>query len=63
MAKMHLVMTERQSPIARFPSRPFELYETREEAKNRVEELNKKATTNEYWSESVSFIKPKSEQD
>jgi hypothetical protein len=63
MAKMYVVMTERQSPIARFPARPFELYQTKKEAEDRVEELNEKATTNEYWSESVSFRKPKSEQD
>jgi hypothetical protein len=63
MAKMHVVMTERQSPVARFPTRPFEIYQTRKEAKDRVEELNKKATTNDYWSESVSFIKPTSEEN
>ena len=56
MAKMYVVMTERQSPVARFPARPFEIYQTRNEAENRVEELNRKAITNEYWSESVSFI-------
>jgi hypothetical protein len=63
MAKMYIVMKERQSPIARFPARPFEVYQTRKQAEDRVEELNKKATTNEYWSESVSFRNPKSEQD
>ena len=63
MAKMHVVMTERQSPVARFPARSFEIYQTRKEAEDRVEELNKKATTNNYWFESVSFIKPTSEEN
>ena len=51
-------MTERKSPLARFSARPFEIYQTLKEAEDRVEELNKKALTNEYWSESVSFINP-----
>jgi hypothetical protein len=57
-SKMYVVMTERKSPLARFSARPFEIYQTLKEAEDRVEELNKKALTNEYWSESVSFINP-----
>ena len=58
MAKVYVVMKERQSPIAQFLARPFEIYQTRKQAEDRVEELNQKATKNEYWFESASFFTP-----
>ncbi len=63
MARVHVVMKERQSPIARFPAIPHEVYRTYKEAWDRVEELNSKATTNSYWVESVRFFTPTSEEN
>lgn len=61
MAKVHVVMKERQSAITRFPTLPHEIYRTKKEAWDRAEELNSKSTTNHYWVEPVPFIQPTSE--
>lgn len=62
MAKVHVVMKKRQSPIALFPALPHEIYPTKKDAQNRVEELNSKSTTNHYWVEPAPFIHPASEE-
>jgi hypothetical protein len=58
MAKVHVIMKERQSPIIRFPALPHEIYPTKKEAWDRAEELNSKSTTNHYWVEPAPFIQP-----
>ena len=58
MARVHVVMKERQSPIARFPAIPHEVYRTKKQAWDRVEQLNGKSITNHYWVEPAPFIQP-----
>jgi hypothetical protein len=60
--KMHVVMKERQSAIMRFLALPHEIYTTKKEAGDRVEELNSKSTTNIYWVEPARFVKHTNEE-
>jgi len=55
MTRLHVVMKQRQSPIASFPSVPYEIYEKKKEAYDRAAELNRKSTFNDYWVESASL--------
>jgi len=61
MARVHVVMKQRQNPIARFAVLPHEIYATKKEAWDRAEELNRKSTTNLYWVEPAPFVKPMTE--
>ncbi len=63
MARVHVVMKERQSPIFRSPVLPHEIYRTKKEAWDRAEELNNKSTRNYYWVEPAPFIQTTSESD
>jgi hypothetical protein len=63
MARVHVVMKERQSPIFRFAVLPHEIYWTKKEAWDRAEELNNKSTSNHYWVEPAPFIQSTSESD
>ena len=53
MARLYVVMKEPQSPIAFFRPRLHEIYKNKKEARDRVEELNRKATYCRYWVESA----------
>jgi hypothetical protein len=55
MTRLHVVMKQRQSPIASFPSVPHEIYERKKEACDRTAELNRKSTFNYYWVESATL--------
>jgi hypothetical protein len=55
MTRLHVVMKQRHSPIASFPSVPHEIYERKKEACDRAAELNRKSTFNDYWVESASL--------
>jgi len=61
MARVHVVMKQRQNPIARFSVLPHEIYSTKREALDRAKELNRKSTTNCYWVEPAQFLKSPSD--
>jgi hypothetical protein len=61
MATVHVVMKQRQNPIARFAVLPHEIHPTREAAWDRAEELNSKSRTNLYWVEPAPLIQPTSD--
>ena len=56
MARLYVVMKQRQSPIARYPELPHVIYPSKKDASDRAEELNRKSKANCYWVESVPFI-------
>ena len=60
MAKVYVVMKQRQSPIVRFSVLPHEIYSTKKEAWDKAEELNSKSAVNFYWVEPSQFLKPPS---
>lgn len=53
MSKIFVIMKERRSPLAVYQASPHEAHEDKNIAMSRVDELNKKATVNYYWCESV----------
>ena len=53
MARLYVVMKQRQSPIARYPELPHEIYQTEKEAHRRANDLNDKSRANLYWVESA----------
>jgi hypothetical protein len=63
MTRVHVVMKQRQNPIARFAVLPHEIHLTKKKAWDRAEELNSKSTTNQYWVEPAPFIQPTREEN
>ena len=53
MARLYVVMKQRQSPIDRYPESPHEIYQNKQEAIDRSKELNRKAARCWYWVESA----------
>ena len=53
MARLYVVMKQRQSPIAFFRPSLYEIYEYKKAAHDRVKELNRRATRCRYWVESA----------
>ena len=53
MARLYVVMKEPQIPIAFFRPSLYEIYENKQAARNRVKELNRRATLCRYWVESA----------
>lgn len=56
MARLYVVMKQRQSPIARYPELPHEIYPNKKEAQDRADHLNRNNKINRYWVESA-FLK------
>tara|TARA_R110000868_G_C10823401_1_gene758791 strand:+ start:944 stop:1141 length:198 start_codon:yes stop_codon:yes gene_type:complete len=53
MARLYVVIKQRQSPIARYPEWVHEIYQNKKEACDRANELNRKSRINHYWVESA----------
>ena len=53
MARLYVVMKQRQSPIAHYPESLHEIYQNKKEAIDRSKELNRKANHCWYWVESA----------
>lgn len=53
MKSVYVIMKERTSAVTMFPQRPHEIHYKLDDTKRRVNELNAKATNNNYWYERV----------
>lgn len=56
MKSVYVVMKTRKSTTLDCPDTPHEVYLTKKAAKQRMEELRKKAKMNVYWYEAVPMV-------
>jgi len=55
--RAYVIMGQRRTAISVFDCEPVEVFDSIKRAKKRVDELNEKAISKEYWYESVKFNK------